>query len=30
MFPLKFKKDKDGNATQVLAFKRDLWTKVKE
>ena len=29
-FPLKFTKDKDGNATQVLAFKRDLWKKVKE
>jgi hypothetical protein len=29
MFPLKFTKDKDGNATQVLAFKRDLWTRVK-
>jgi hypothetical protein len=29
-FPLKFTRDKDGNATQVLAFKRDLWKKVKE
>ena len=29
-FPLKFTKDKDGNATQVLAFRRDLWKKVKE
>ena len=29
-FPLKFTKDKDGNATQVLAFKQDLWKKVKE
>jgi hypothetical protein len=29
-FPLKFTKDKNGNATQVLAFKRDLWKKVKE
>ena len=29
-FPLKFTKDKDGNATQVLAFKRDLWKKAKE
>jgi len=29
-FPLKFTKDKDGNAIQVLAFKRDLWKKVKE
>jgi hypothetical protein len=28
-FPLKFTKDKDGNVTQVLAFKRDLWKKVK-
>ncbi|HVV06786.1 MAG TPA: hypothetical protein VHC96_21290 [Puia sp.] len=29
-FPLQFTKDKNGNATQVLAFKRDLWKKVKE
>ncbi|WP_431216941.1 hypothetical protein ACQ86N_21755 [Puia sp. P3] len=29
-FPLKFTKDKEGNATQVLAFKRDLWKKAKE
>jgi hypothetical protein len=29
-FPLQFTKDKDGNAIQVLAFKRDLWKKVKE
>jgi hypothetical protein len=29
-FPLKFTKDKDGNATQVLAFRRDLWKKVKD
>ena len=29
-FPLQFTKDKDGNATQVLAFKRDLWKKTKE
>ncbi|HMI60995.1 MAG TPA: hypothetical protein VK518_08805 [Puia sp.] len=29
-FPLKFTKDKNGNATQVLAFKRDLWKKAKE
>jgi hypothetical protein len=29
-FSLKFTKDKDGNATEVLAFKRDLWKKVKE
>jgi hypothetical protein len=29
-FSLQFTKDRDGNATQVLAFKRDLWKKVKE
>lgn len=29
-FSLKFTRDKDGNATQVLAFNRDLWKKVKE
>ncbi|GGA97820.1 hypothetical protein [Puia dinghuensis] len=29
-FPLKFTKDKNGIATQVLAFNRDLWNKVKE
>ena len=29
-FPLKFTKDKDGNATQVLAFRGDLWKRVKE
>ena len=28
-FPLKFTRDKDGNATEVLAFKRDVWKKVK-
>lgn len=28
-FPLKFTKDKSGTATQVLAFNRDLWNKVK-
>ncbi|HMH31553.1 MAG TPA: hypothetical protein VK543_00910 [Puia sp.] len=29
-FPLKFTRDKSGNAIQVLAFNRDLWNKVKE
>jgi hypothetical protein len=29
-FPLKFTRDKNGTATQVLAFNRDLWNKVKE
>ena len=29
-FPLKFTRDKDGKATQVLAFGHDLWKKVKE
>ncbi len=29
-FPLTFTKDKDGNVTQVLAFKRDVWKKAKE
>jgi hypothetical protein len=29
-FPLKFTRDKNGNATQVLAFRRDLWKKAKE
>ncbi len=29
-FPLKFSKDKDGTITQVLAFDRDLWNKVKD
>ena len=29
-FPLKFSKDKDGAITQVLAFDRDLWNKVKD
>jgi hypothetical protein len=29
-FPLKFTKDKDGNAIKVLAFNRDSWDKVKE
>jgi hypothetical protein len=29
-FPLKFTKDKSGTATQVLAFNRDLWNKIKE
>jgi hypothetical protein len=29
-FPLKFTKDKSGNAIQVLAFNKDLWNKVKE
>jgi CubicO group peptidase (beta-lactamase class C family) len=28
-FPLKFTKDKDGDITQVLAFGRDLWDKLK-
>jgi hypothetical protein len=28
-FPLKFTKDKDGAVTQVLAFNKDLWLKVK-
>jgi hypothetical protein len=28
-FPLKFTKDKTGSVTQVLAFNRDLWKKVK-
>ena len=28
-FPLKFTKDDKGNVTQVLAFNRDLWQKVK-
>jgi hypothetical protein len=28
-FPLKFTKDADGNITHVLAFQKDLWTKVK-
>ena len=28
-FPLKFTKDADGNMTHVLAFQKDLWTKVK-
>ena len=29
-FPLKFTKDNTGAITQVLAFNRDLWTRVKE
>lgn len=29
-FPLKFIKDDKGNVTQVLAFNRDLWQRVKE
>src|SRR5258708_3363143 len=29
-FPLKFTKDEKGNITQVLAFNRDLWNKVKD
>ena len=29
-FPLKFTKDKNGTAIQVLAFNRDLWNRVKE
>jgi hypothetical protein len=28
-FPLKFTKDEKGNITHVLAFEKDLWTKVK-
>lgn len=28
-FPLKFSKDDKGNVTQVLAFNKDLWQKVK-
>ncbi len=29
-FPLKFTKDNTGKVVQVLAFNRDLWTRVKE
>lgn len=29
-FPLKFTKDKNGTGSQVLAFNRDLWTRVKQ
>ncbi|HTQ29509.1 MAG TPA: serine hydrolase domain-containing protein [Puia sp.] len=29
-FPLKFTKDQTGQITQVLAFNRDLWNRVKE
>jgi hypothetical protein len=29
-FPLQFMKDNNGTVTKVLAFNRDLWTKVKE
>jgi len=29
-FPLKFSSDQNGNITQVLAFDRDLWNKVKD
>jgi hypothetical protein len=29
-FPLKFSKGEDGAVTQVLAFNRDVWLKVKE
>ena len=28
-FPLKFSKDKNGNVTQVLAFNRDVWIRIK-
>ncbi|HEV8507028.1 MAG TPA: hypothetical protein VGQ53_16570 [Chitinophagaceae bacterium] len=28
-FPLKFSSDQNGNVTQVVAFDRDLWNKVK-
>lgn len=28
--PIKFTKDKNGNATQVLCFNRDLWSGVRE
>jgi hypothetical protein len=30
MFPLKFSKGEDGTVTQVLAFNKDVWIKVKE
>jgi hypothetical protein len=30
MFPIKFTKDKNGVATQVLYFSRDLWSREKE
>jgi hypothetical protein len=30
LFPLSFSKDKDGNIAQVLAFKKDLWIKIKK
>jgi len=30
MFTLNFSKDKDGNINQVVAFKRDVWIKVKK
>ncbi|HXB92016.1 MAG TPA: hypothetical protein VNU72_06995, partial [Puia sp.] len=30
MFSLEFTKDKDGNITQALAFKRDVWVRVKD
>ena len=29
-FPLKFTKDNTGNVTQVLAFNKDLWQRVKQ
>lgn len=29
-FPLHFIKDKNGSITHLMAFERDLWTKVKE
>ena len=29
-FPLKFTRDKSGVVTHVLAFNRDLWTKVQQ
>jgi hypothetical protein len=29
-FPLRFIKDKNGVVTHLMAFERDLWTKVKE
>ena len=28
-YPVQFSKDKDGNVTQALIFKRDIWVKVK-
>jgi hypothetical protein len=29
-YPVEFTKDKDGNVTQALIFRRDVWVKVKE